>query len=130
MTSPEALAGELLATVEGLEPALAQRWASTYGSRSWRMLGAARTLDELGEDLGQGLFEAEADYLCREEWAIDADDILWRRSKLGLVFSEAERALLQAWLRQRAASGAAAVSAPRFGVQAAAQTSGEPVRRM
>ena len=127
MTTPQALASELLARVEGLEPALAQRWASTYGSRSWRMLGAARTLAELGEDLGQGLLEAEADYLCREEWAIDADDILWRRSKLGLAFSAADRARLQGWLRQRTPSGASAVSAPRSAAQAPGQTAGDPL---
>jgi len=54
-------------------------------------LGQARRRGDLGRDFGAGLSEAEIDYLCREEWAESADDILWRRSKLGLRMDEAER---------------------------------------
>jgi glycerol-3-phosphate dehydrogenase len=49
-----------------------------------RVLGAARTLPELGRDFGAGITEAEVRYLVESEWARSAQDILWRRSRLGL----------------------------------------------
>ena len=63
---------------------LARRLARAYGTRVDRLLGSATQLADLGEDLGGGLTEAEVDYLVREEWAQTPEDILWRRSKLGL----------------------------------------------
>ncbi|WP_230770765.1 glycerol-3-phosphate dehydrogenase [Sphingomonas sp. Leaf4] len=65
------------------EPLL-RRLARAYGSRVDRLLGQARTLDDLGQDFGGGLYRAEVDYLVRSEWARTAEDILYRRSKLGL----------------------------------------------
>ena len=66
---------------------LAERYARAYGTRCARFLGGARSLADLGADLGGGLYAAELDYLRRVEWARTADDILWRRSKLGLHVS-------------------------------------------
>lgn len=69
----------------------ATRITRAYGTRARRWLADARHRSDLGRDFGAGLSEAEIDYLCREEWAESADDILWRRSKLGLHMSGAER---------------------------------------
>jgi glycerol-3-phosphate dehydrogenase len=55
----------------------------------------------LGQDFGHGLSAREVDYLCAEEWAEEVDDILWRRTKLGLLFSEGQKAQLEAYLAQR-----------------------------
>jgi glycerol-3-phosphate dehydrogenase len=63
---------------------LARRLARSYGTRAERFLGTSRSLTDLGEDFGGGITAAEVDYLYRCEWARSADDILWRRSKLGL----------------------------------------------
>ena len=63
---------------------LLRRYARAYGTRIDRLLGKATTVDDLGKPFGDGLFEAEVDYLIRNEWALSADDVLWRRSKLGL----------------------------------------------
>jgi glycerol-3-phosphate dehydrogenase len=52
--------------------------------------------------LGGGLFACEVDYLRAEEWAVTADDILWRRTKLGLFTSSAEQLALQEFLKQAA----------------------------
>lgn len=106
MTTAEALIDELMNKVQGIDRPLAKRWATLYGNRVWRMLGDARSLDALGEDLGQQLYSAEVDYLRREEWAMDADDILWRRTKLGLAFTESEKAGLEQYLTQRPALAA------------------------
>lgn len=67
-----------------LPDALSYRYARAYGTRVHRLLGDAHTLADLGKDLGHGLFEAEVDYLVNHEWARTPEDILWRRSKLGL----------------------------------------------
>lgn len=106
MTTAEALTDELVAKVQGLERPLAKRWATLYGNRVWRMLGDARSVDALGEDLGQQLYGVEVDYLRREEWAMQVDDILWRRTKLGLAFNDAEKARLQDYLTTRATMNA------------------------
>ena len=107
MGSSEALTDELLAKLQGIDVALAKRWATLYGSRVWRMLGGARSVDELGEDLGQQLYAQEVDYLRREEWANEVEDILWRRTKLGLAFSETQKERLQHYLLEQPAEHSA-----------------------
>ena len=57
--------------------------------------GASR-LDDLGRDLGGGLYEAEVDYLVAHEWARTADDVLWRRSRLGLHVGDGHGGALDA----------------------------------
>lgn len=67
-----------------LPDGLLQRYARTYGTRLHRLLDGARALADLGRDLGGGLYEVEVDYLVQHEWARTAEDVLWRRTKLGL----------------------------------------------
>jgi glycerol-3-phosphate dehydrogenase len=67
-----------------LPEALSHRYARAYGTRVDRLLAGASNLAQLGEDYGGGLYEAEINYLTSQEWAQTAEDILWRRSKLGL----------------------------------------------
>lgn len=67
-----------------LPPTLALRLAHAYGSDAPAVLAGARSLAAMGRDFGGGLYQCEIDYLVRREWAQTADDILWRRSKLGL----------------------------------------------
>ncbi|HEU0199145.1 MAG TPA: glycerol-3-phosphate dehydrogenase [Burkholderiaceae bacterium] len=74
-----------------------QRYARAYGTRMHRLLQGAKSLSDLGKDFGGGLYEAEVDYLVRNEWAATPEDILWRRSKLGLhVPAETNRKLAAA----------------------------------
>jgi glycerol-3-phosphate dehydrogenase len=81
---------------------LARRYARAYGSRVTKLLAHARKLDDLGERLGDGLYEAEVQYLRRHEWAVTAEDILWRRSRLGLHVDAGTVARLEAWLTDHA----------------------------
>ena len=87
-----------------LPAAQAQRMARAYGSRIDRVLGGASSMDAMGRKLavldGDALCEREAEYLAAEEFAATADDILWRRTKLGLHAPEA-RAALDDWLKRR-----------------------------
>ena len=62
------------------------------------MLGDAARLDDLGQRFGADLTAAEVRYLMQKEWAQTGDDVLWRRSKLGLRFSEAQRAALESFM--------------------------------
>ncbi|WP_462381223.1 glycerol-3-phosphate dehydrogenase [Pseudomonas sp. Marseille-QA0892] len=101
MTTAEALASSLVQKVEGLTPDTAMRWASAYGSRSWQMLDGASSVAQLGEHFGQGLYAKEVDYLRDQEWALTAEDVLWRRTKLKMLFTEAEQVRLDAYLSRR-----------------------------
>ena len=93
-----ALAARFVADHPFLSPADAQRLATAYGTRAAAWLGQARTWAELGRAFGAGLSQAEVDYLVREEWARTAEDVLWRRGKLGLRLSAAEQAGLADYL--------------------------------
>jgi glycerol-3-phosphate dehydrogenase len=70
---------------------VARRLARAYGTRVEAIIGEARSFADLGEHYGAGLTAAEVEYLTRNEWALTDEDILWRRSKLGLHMTEAER---------------------------------------
>ena len=87
-----------------LPPAMARRLARAYGGRIGRVLGGAARLEDLGPEIAPGLHDAELRYLVREEWARSADDVLWRRSKLGLHYTEAQRAAVADWFHQQAVS--------------------------
>jgi glycerol-3-phosphate dehydrogenase len=98
MTTPQALCSAIRDKFDWVPTELARRWATTYGSRTWRMLEGVHNLGDMGEYIGAGLYTREVDYLCSDEWAIDAHDILWRRSKLGLFTTAAEQQKLQQYL--------------------------------
>ena len=68
-----------------LPPDLAAAYARRYGSLSHTVLGNASSLDDLGPEVSPGLRQREIDYLTRYEFATTHDDILWRRTKLGLT---------------------------------------------
>ena len=73
--------------------AVLRRWAHGYGARAELLLNA----HGLGAEIAPNLFEAELHYLHREEWARCANDVLWRRTKLGLHLTPAQRAAVALW---------------------------------
>jgi glycerol-3-phosphate dehydrogenase len=81
-----------------LDEQQARRLACAYGTRLERVLGNARSLEDLGPSLGPGLLAAEVRYLMQQEWAQTADDVLWRRSKLGLHFAPEDRERLDRFM--------------------------------
>jgi glycerol-3-phosphate dehydrogenase len=81
-----------------LEPSHANRLAAAYGERARRILAGAHATADLGMAFGATLTEAEVRYLMAEEFARTADDVLWRRTKLGLVFSDADVAALDRFM--------------------------------
>jgi glycerol-3-phosphate dehydrogenase len=106
MTTAQALTDAILAQYGWLPVDIAKRWAVTYGSRVWRLLEGIQGPEGLGQAIGGGLFSREVDYLRSEEWAVDAADILWRRTKLGLFTSPAEQQALHDYLKKAPVSQA------------------------
>ena len=93
-----------LAKVPFLPKAQATRLARDYGTKAAAIVGNATSAAGLGEDFGAGLTAAEVDYLVAHEWARTSQDILWRRSKLGLRLSKEDVARLDAYLEKRLAA--------------------------
>jgi len=78
----------------------AHRLVTTYGTRAPAILVGARSAADLGIWFGADLTEAEVEFLRREEWAMDAEDVLWRRTRLGLSFTAGEADALSAWMAE------------------------------
>lgn len=74
------------------------RYARAYGTRINGMLAGCRSLADMGREILPGLYEVEVRYLMSREWARCAEDILWRRSKLGLHLGAASLRTLDAWI--------------------------------
>lgn len=96
------LAAKLQEHYPFVDAAWAQRMVRAYGTRTWHVLGTAKQRVDLGEAFGATLSEREVRYLVEHEWARSAEDVMWRRSKLGLHMNAAEKARLQAWFEEQA----------------------------
>ena len=81
---------------------LITRLVRQYGTRASIVLGDALTTSELGKDFGNGLHQAEVVYLMHHEWALMAEDILFRRTKLGIAYSKAQIQTLQKFMDRTA----------------------------
>ena len=83
-------------------PFLSQKWAErlvkAYGREAFVMLGSVRNEDQLGVNFGASLTQKEVEWLIKEEFATSVDDILWRRTKLGLRLSDKEVKTLKDWM--------------------------------
>ena len=78
------------------------RLARSYGTRISQVLGQAESIDQLGAHMGGNLYAAELEYLVHEEFAASAEDVLWRRSKLGLHLDQAAQTRVADWFAARA----------------------------
>ena len=96
----EVLIAEMVRDHPFLSPDLVRRLVCTYGTRARRVIGGTRSADGLGRDFGAGLCEREVCYLMAEEWAMTAEDVVWRRTKLGLAMTPAEIASLDAFMAE------------------------------
>jgi glycerol-3-phosphate dehydrogenase len=72
-----------------------------HGSLAEEIIGDAHLERDLGRYFGGGLYEREVDYLVRNEWAREADDVLWRRTKCGLHMSADEKSAVREYLATR-----------------------------
>jgi glycerol-3-phosphate dehydrogenase len=104
----DALVADVMREQPYLDKVLAQRLVRAYGTRVRRMLHGTRRSEDLGPLFGSELSAREVDYLMQYEWATKADDVLWRRSKLGLRLTPEQRASLDEYMQQRAPASASA----------------------
>ncbi len=93
-----ALSNELLRDYPFLTRQHADRLAHAYGSRVRLVLGRAKSMSDLGQSFGATLTESEVKYLIATEWAYTAEDVVWRRSKLGLRMSAEDINRLDKWM--------------------------------
>jgi glycerol-3-phosphate dehydrogenase len=100
-----ALSAELTRDYPFLTPVHANRLAHAYGTRAAKVLGTAKSPADLGQSFGATLTESEVRYLMSAEWAVTADDVVWRRSKLGLRLSAGEITALDEWMAAHHAQG-------------------------
>jgi len=89
-----------------LAPSHTDRFARAYGARARRVLGSAKSWEDLGMRFSDALTEAEVRYLAEHEWALTAEDVLWRRSKLGLRMTPAQAQELGLWMEANLSKGA------------------------
>ncbi|NRP37191.1 MULTISPECIES: glycerol-3-phosphate dehydrogenase [unclassified Marinobacterium] len=92
----------LLSKIQMKYPFLDNRWAKrmlrTYGTDTFNILGKTTNIEELGQHFGYNLYELEVNWLQDNEWAKTVEDILWRRTKLGLRIDTENKAKLNAYL--------------------------------
>ena len=81
---------------------LLRRWTRAYGGRVLRLLDGVSSRGDLGAEIAPDLHEAELFFLKRNEWALTCDDVLWRRSKLGLHCTPEQREAVADWLAAQA----------------------------
>ncbi|MDF1749757.1 MAG: glycerol-3-phosphate dehydrogenase [Alphaproteobacteria bacterium] len=97
--SASALAADIQSAHPQLPDRLIQRLIRHYGTATRDILGDAKTLDDLGPCFGADLYEAELHHLMTREWAFCAEDVLWRRTKLGLHFTPDQTQALDEWMK-------------------------------
>ena len=96
----EALIAKAQADYPFLDPVWAKRLVRAYGTDLWQVLGDAAELSDLGEHFGYNLTAREVTWLMEKEFARTAEDVLWRRTKLGLRLNEEETAELDAFMKR------------------------------
>ena len=106
----EVWAGNVASQYAFLDRRLVHRLCRAYGTRVLNLLSGVSASDDLGRDFGSGLSEREVDYLIANEWAETAEDILWRRTKLGLRLNAKQSSALDDYMRARQSGGVAATA--------------------
>ncbi|MDP6968893.1 MAG: glycerol-3-phosphate dehydrogenase [Gammaproteobacteria bacterium] len=99
------LGSELRAKFPWLPEVVIGRYVRCYGTLSYVLLEHTDSLASMGRDFGAGLYEKEVEYLVKHEWAHSAEDIIWRRTKLGLLLQDAEIHELECFLKAIRATG-------------------------
>ena len=110
-TGYDALVTAILAEQPWAERGLVARLVRAYGTDTRAILAGAGGMDGLGRRFGADLTEREVRWLMDKEWAVTADDVLWRRSKLGLRLTADERAGLDAFMAEAGAASQGAAKA-------------------
>ncbi len=84
-----------------LADSLLRRYVDAYGTRCRLFLEDVNAIQDMGQHFGHQLYAAEVDYLVKYEWVNNVDDLLWRRSKLGLFMNAKQTQALQVYLTEQ-----------------------------
>ena len=100
-SSPLSFKQQLKCEYPWLPEELLIRYTNSYGSLAYQFLAKKKSMMEMGENFGHYLTSCEVDYLMEHEWASTVNDIIWRRTKLGLVLSELAKEKLADYMRSK-----------------------------
>ncbi|NQZ31826.1 MAG: glycerol-3-phosphate dehydrogenase [Oceanospirillaceae bacterium] len=98
-SSREVLQTKLEAQFPWMPQAVIKRFVRSYGTLSRYILSNCSQLADLGQDFGFGLYGVEVDYLIADEWAVTLEDVLWRRTKMGLYLSSDQQQVLDEYIQ-------------------------------
>ena len=93
----DAFLAKAKSTYDWLPRALLYRLVRSYGTEISKIIGTATSLGDLGTEVAPNLYEAELHYLMANEWACCAEDVLWRRTKLGLGMQPDQVDAIEKW---------------------------------
>ncbi len=96
------LVSKLEQEFEFLDSLLAKRLIRSYGTNAWTLMKGALNIEDMGQDFGGTLSAREIEYLMKHEWAECAEDVVWRRTKLGIRLDENLIAVIDEWMQQKA----------------------------
>lgn len=102
-TDPIQLCDELSAQFPWLTAHQIKRFVRQYGRLCYKFLKNKASVDTLGQDFGNGMHQAEVDYLIEHEWARTLEDVIWRRTKEGLRLTDSEKLVLEQYIQQKVA---------------------------
>lgn len=97
----EAELARVTAAYPALPPTLLRELFARHGLAINEVLAGASNVADLGRDFGGGLYECEAEYAIQNEWAMTAEDILWRRTKAGLRMTANQQADFMVWAERK-----------------------------
>ena len=100
----EKLVRKLKSEFPFLQLSLAERLVRSYGTKAWTLLQDALVQEDMGREFGGSLTEREVAYLMKHEWAECAEDVVWRRSKLGIRLDKQKISALDDWMRNTRAA--------------------------
>jgi glycerol-3-phosphate dehydrogenase len=94
----QSLNTELASQYPWLPELVRKRYVRTYGTLTHELLTGRTCVEDMGQHFGATLFACEVDYLIANEWAVTAEDVLWRRTKQGLRLSQEQQQQLEDYL--------------------------------
>ena len=98
---PQELFSSLALEFPCLPSSLLTRYVRSYGTRVKNFLAGTQSMTDLGQHFGSELYQIEVDYLIKHEWVVELDDLIWRRTKLGLLLSHDEKQNLAHYLQSQ-----------------------------
>lgn len=102
ISTPEQFAQQLTQQYPWVSEALALRYTKAYGNLAHAFLSGNQA--DMGQNFGHDLYASEVNWLIEQEWALSVEDVLWRRTRLGLLFDAQQKSALDSYIQQKVAT--------------------------